>query len=153
MDTVKLLVPRGAGQRPVRFIAKRESIMMSQTVRDMLENMEEDVCVDDDIPLPELTPETTKFILEYCDAHATAVENKAFDQEFLAKMTDEQIFDVLMGANYLNIPPLLNLISAWVGKEMSGRTVEEIRDRFKIVNDFTPEEEARIREENAWAFE
>lgn len=35
--------------------------------------------------------------------------------------------------------------SAWQGK-----TAEEIRKTFNIVNDFTPEEEAQVREENKW---
>lgn len=31
-----------------------------------------------------------------------------------------------------------------------GKTAEEIRKTFNIVNDFTPEEEAQVREENKW---
>lgn len=31
-----------------------------------------------------------------------------------------------------------------------GKTAEEIRRTFNIVNDFTPEEEAQVREENKW---
>lgn len=31
-----------------------------------------------------------------------------------------------------------------------GKTPEEIRKQFNIKNDFTPEEEEQVREENAW---
>lgn len=36
---------------------------------------------------------------------------------------------------------------------IKGKTPEEIRRQFNIVNDFTPEEEAQIRGENRWAEE
>ena len=34
---------------------------------------------------------------------------------------------------------------------IKGKKVEEIRKQFNIKNDFTPEEEAQVREENRWA--
>ncbi|KAH7863191.1 hypothetical protein Vadar_014588 [Vaccinium darrowii] len=34
-----------------------------------------------------------------------------------------------------------------------GKTPEEIRKTFKTANDFTPEEEEEVRNENPWAFE
>lgn len=36
------------------------------------------------------------------------------------------------------------------GPSLQGKTAEEIRKTFNIVNDFTPEEEAQVREENKW---
>ena len=33
----------------------------------------------------------------------------------------------------------------------AGKSPEEIRERFNIVNDFTPEEEEEVRRENAWS--
>lgn len=36
---------------------------------------------------------------------------------------------------------------------IKGKTVEEIRKHFNIVNDFTKEEEEQIRKENEWAYE
>ena len=36
---------------------------------------------------------------------------------------------------------------------IKGKTPEEIRTILNIKNDFTPEEEAALRAEHAWAFE
>jgi S-phase kinase-associated protein 1 len=46
---------------------------------------------------------------------------------------------------------LLDLCCGRVAAMIKGKTPEEIRITFNIVNDFTPEEEEREREENAWA--
>ena len=46
--------------------------------------------------------------------------------------------------------PLLDLGSAKVEAMIQGRTPGEIRKQFNIAHDFTPEEEAQVREENAW---
>jgi S-phase kinase-associated protein 1 len=36
---------------------------------------------------------------------------------------------------------------------IKGKTPDEIRKKFNIENDFTPEEEEEVRRENQWAFE
>jgi S-phase kinase-associated protein 1 len=53
----------------------------------------------------------------------------------------------------MDIKPLLDLTCAKVASFMKGKTAEEIRKRFNIENDLTPEEEAAIRAENKWAEE
>ena len=55
--------------------------------------------------------------------------------------------------NYMDIKPLLELASAKVASIIKGKTTEEIRKTFGIVNDFTPEEEQQIIEENKWCME
>jgi len=74
-----------------------------------------------------------------------------------------------MAANYLNIKDLLDLTCAKVASMIKGKSPEQIREMFGIEvslllnlglffttnqqNDFTPEEEAKIREENKWCEE
>lgn len=62
----------------------------------------------------------------------------------------EVLFELILAANYMDIKPLLDLSCATVASYIKGKTPEEIRTLFNIVNDFTPEEEAQVREENKW---
>ena len=48
------------------------------------------------------------------------------------------------------IKPLLDLCCAKIASMIKGKSPEEIRETFGIENDFTPEEEARLREEHKW---
>ena len=50
----------------------------------------------------------------------------------------------------MDIKPLLDLTCATVASMVKGKTPEEIRTTFNIVNDLTPQDEAAIREENKW---
>jgi len=65
----------------------------------------------------------------------------------------EILFELILAANYMDIKPLLDLTCATVASMIKGKTPEEIRKTFNIVNDFTPEEEAQVREENKWCEE
>jgi S-phase kinase-associated protein 1 len=76
----------------------------------------------------------------------------AWDFQFIDLELD-QIFELILSANYMDIKPLMELASAKVASIIKGKTPEEIRKTFNIQNDFTPEEEAQIREENQWCME
>jgi S-phase kinase-associated protein 1 len=77
-------------------------------------------------------------------------------QDWYAKFVaveQELLFEMILAANYMDIKPLLDLTCATVASMIKGKTPEEIRKTFNIVNDFTPEEEAAVREENKWTEE
>ena len=74
--------------------------------------------------------------------------------EYITKDVDQALlFDIVLAANYLDIKPLLKLGSAKIASLIKGKSIEEIRQFFQMDNDFTPEEEANIREENQFAAE
>ena len=68
-------------------------------------------------------------------------------------LEQETLFELVMAANYLDIKALLELSCAKVASLIKNKSVQEIRTFFNIENDFTPEEEAQIQEENRWAEE
>jgi S-phase kinase-associated protein 1 len=70
---------------------------------------------------------------------------------FITSTDNDTLYHLTLAANYLDIQPLLDLCSARIASFIKDRTVEEIRTNLGIVCDFTPEEEAQVREENKWA--
>jgi len=63
------------------------------------------------------------------------------------------LFELILAANYLDIKPLLDLTCATVASMIKGKSPEDIRATFNIKNDFSPEEEAQVRDENKWCEE
>ena len=72
-----------------------------------------------------------------------------WDPEYV-NIEQEVLLELILAANYLDIKSLLDLTCAKVASMIKGKNTEEIRKQFNIVNDFTPEEEAQVREENRW---
>jgi S-phase kinase-associated protein 1 len=54
-------------------------------------------------------------------------------------------------ANYLDIEPLLNLVSRTIANLLKGKSTEDMREYLNLENDFPVEEQERIRLENGWA--
>ena len=73
-----------------------------------------------------------------------------WDANFVDDIEQVMLFELLLAANYMDIKSLLDLTCAKVASMIKGKTPEEIRKTFNIVNDFTPEEEARVRGENKY---
>ena len=75
-----------------------------------------------------------------------------WDYTFMDLDTD-MIFDLILASNKMDIKSLLELSSAKVASDIKGKSTEEIRKEFNIEDDFTPEEEQQILEENKWCME
>ncbi|RKP14078.1 E3 ubiquitin ligase complex SCF subunit sconC [Piptocephalis cylindrospora] len=134
----------------------------------LTKNLLEDVGgYDQAIPLPNVTGPVLKRVLEYCEHHKddAAVdaeeaeddysqprvneEIEPWDRDFIGSK-QEVIFELILAANYLDIRSLLELGCKVIASQIKGKTPEQIRETFGIVNDFTPEEEERVKRENAW---
>lgn len=69
---------------------------------------------------------------------------------FVGGLHQEVLFELILAANYMDIKPLLSLTCATVASQIKGKSPEDIRRIFNIVNDFTPEEQAAVEAENRW---
>lgn len=126
------------------------------------------------IPLPNVSFNVMQKVIHYLQYHANdplpkldddlddddydkvKARNRAeigeWDKEFM-NVDDSTIFDLLLAANYLDIKSLLDLGCKIVALELVGKDAEQIRQRYNIKKDFTPEEEKEIEQELAWASE
>ncbi|OIV93832.1 hypothetical protein TanjilG_03795 [Lupinus angustifolius] len=123
----------------------------SQTIKHMIEDGYSDNC----IPLPNVNSNILSKVIQYCNKHVATNpihDLKAWDADFL-NVDNSTLYDIILAANYLNIKSLLDLTCQTVADMIKGNTPAEIRKIFNIKNDFTPEEEDKLRRENPWAFE
>jgi len=148
-----------------QYVADKEVVQRSVLIRNLLEDVGES---DQPIPLPNVSSGVLKKVLDYCEYHRgdplPTNESEANQDETRKRTTDinewdqkfinvdqEMLFEIILAANYLDIKPLLDVGCKTVANMIKGKTPEEIRKLFNIVNDFTPEEEAQIKKENEWA--
>jgi S-phase kinase-associated protein 1 len=153
-------------QEGENIVVKKSVIKQSSLVLTMIED-DDDGEDDQQIPLPNVRVDVLKKVIEFCEYHA---ENEFPDIEKPLKSADMQqvvgewdakyvevemefLFELILAANYMDIKSLLDLTCAKVASMIKGKTPEEIRQTFNIVNDFTPEEEKQVREENKWCEE
>ena len=140
-----------------------KAVQKSVLVKGILEDYPDDA----EVPLNNVKSNILKKIKEYLE-HYENEEPKEIDRPLPSNNFKEcvsewdfnyieidldQIFELILGANYMDIKPLLELASAKVASIIKGKTTEEIRKTFNITNDFTPEEEQQILEENKWCME
>jgi len=139
------------------FAVEKHIANMSTTLKYIIEDTDEGGEMI--IPIPTITSNTMTTVIKYCKYHYDGEQKSlsadvmhTWDQNYM-KMDDQQFFELILAANYLDIKPLLDLTCKTVANQIKGKTTEEIRVRFDITNDFTPEEEEEIRQENRWCEE
>jgi S-phase kinase-associated protein 1 len=74
-----------------------------------------------------------------------------WDADLIDNLENDVIFKLIDCVNKLDIERLLELAVAKLATLIRGQSTESLRKMFNIVNDFTPEEEAKVIEDNKWA--
>lgn len=141
------------------------SALIKQMLEDRPEMQEDEDFKEDEEPIPIMdrncTAKNLELVFEYLRAHdkmvaagASKEEIDAWDANFVGAVDDISLFGLIMATNFLDVKDLMDLACKTVaGYIRDCKTPEEIRARFNIPNDFTPEEEEEARRENAWCEE
>lgn len=79
--------------------------------------------------------------------HTPLAELPLYDQKFFAKLTRSQLFEMLQNSSYLQVPLLTEMLAKTIANQLRGKSIEDIRSEFGITCDYTPEEEAAIKED------
>lgn len=123
-------------------MVSKSVVEMSQFLQAACEQHDQDDTIV--IPLPNVSTATLNQVVELCNHHQIDEFphiSKPLPQEddmielfgewydaFFHKITKEELFDIVMAANYLDIQPLLKLCCARVAAKMRGKSTEQIKD-------------------------
>lgn len=146
----------------------RKAASQSLLIADMLADDDDDSSVPE-IPLLEVTLPVLEKVVQFLNQHKdnpmkTIVKPiqtnelseivDEWDAQFMQLDNDlEMLFKIILAANYLNIPSLLDLGICKIATMVKGKEPDEVKDLFNIEKDITPEEEKLVREQNPWIFE
>ena len=131
----------------------------------LIKGLIDDSGTEEQIPLPNVKRPILEKVIQFCTHlkdHAPPEIEKPLKSVDMASVVDawyadyinleqEVLFELIMASNYLDIKPLLELSCSKVASLIKNKSIQEIRKFFNIENDFSPEEELQIMEENKWA--
>ncbi|TMW81810.1 hypothetical protein EJD97_007764 [Solanum chilense] len=149
MASKKLILKSSDGDE---FEIEESIAVQSGTIKNMAED---DYTL---IPLPNVNTQKLILIIEYIKKHGEKTDSneeeiKEFDKEYLKDKSYNDMFELIVAANYLHIVDLMNLLCQTIADRIKHKSVIAIRKIFGITNDYTPEEEEKIREDHKWAHE
>lgn len=146
----------------VEIVFLKLAIDRMYTIKSMIDDIESSES-EIKIPLTNVLSRELQRIYEYVNHHiADPVftepdpddpidEISGWDLRFFTKIPPLELAPLMMAADFLNIPDLVEIIAQRYAELMDEKTPEEIREMFNIPNDLTPEDIAQIEKENYWA--
>lgn len=154
----------------IEFSLPFEQIKLFTTLENLLIDLINTGEKDIPIPLAEIKSTIFKLAIEYITLYKnnngvkplTDEEKQdelkyltinSWEQQFLSKLNQQEMFDLILAANYLENKHLLECTCKFVASDMLKKTDDEIRKMWGVENDFTPEEQALYEEEKKWAAE
>ena len=133
-----------------QFKISEKAANRAKVIKDILIDYEKG----EDIPL-EVESDTLEMIIKYLEHYENEEPKEIpkplksgdlskvlepWDFEFISQISLEKVPDLVNGANYMDIPSLLQLSLCRIGSEMLDKPIEEVQKTFRIDVDMTEEE-------------
>jgi S-phase kinase-associated protein 1 len=139
-----------------------EMTTLSEMIADMSEMGGDSILTDViDIPLDTIDVKTLNMVVQYYRLSQKSEKQHAellmdWEKDFFGQIGNESfeiLLKLLSASNYLNCKSILDKGCKYVSHLIKNKTVEELRDYFGVENDFTPDEEEKIKNEFSWAID
>ena len=146
-------------------------MQVSQELRGMSKIIDEMLLDDEELvefTCNEVTSEHLNLIVDYCTHYkfektATDIEHPLpcndpaifikddWERDFAKKLDLDGLSDLLMAANYFNIPAIFELCCAMIASYFKGKDFEKIKGEFGLDDVvYTPENEEQLKAEYPW---
>lgn len=138
------------------FSVSRQVAERSRLLREMLIEIIENDQIHGVIPVPNVTSVILGKALDFCSASVHWDDETTlgdYQAKFISELDQDTLYELILAANYLDIPDLLEAACESVAAMIRGKKPEEIRAIFGLPDDFTPEQLETIDKEMGWAFE
>jgi S-phase kinase-associated protein 1 len=163
MATVILLPGDNADHTEIKI--SRKAACLSKLIESML--------VDDDdneipqIPLLEVSKDILYKVVEFLNKHqddpmqpiSKPIQTTdlaqivgEWDTEYI-NVDQQKLFKLILAANYLDIPSLLELGLCKIATMIKNKEPDEVKKLLNIDLEITPEEEKAVRDANPWIFQ
>ena len=146
-DQITLLT----GDNETFNISREVIVQLSQTIKEILLDTDDLL-----IPVPNITGAIMPKIIQWCEYQYDAAEQHVSKEDIeewtkeYVSVDKEELYRLIIGADFLGIQSLIDITGQTIADMITGKTPDEIRTHFNIVNDLTPDEEHEIRQRNTW---
>ncbi|CUA75221.1 hypothetical protein RSOLAG22IIIB_11573 [Rhizoctonia solani] len=94
------------------------------------------------VPLPNISAAAMNKVIEYCDKHRddepysedAPIKPTEWDEAFIAGLTQEELFDLILAGNYLEMKAMLDLGCKQVANMIKNKNPDEIRNLFNLTS-------------------
>ena len=146
-DQITLLT----GDNETFNISRKVIVQLSQTIKGILLDTDDSL-----IPVPNIAGAIMPKIIQWCEYQYDATEQNVSKEDIeewakeYVSVDKEELYRLIIGADFLGIQSLIDITGQTIADMINGKTPDEIRTHFNIVNDLTPDEEHEIRQRNTW---